>query len=180
MYVVNLIDEVARGLHRVHHLPRQVRGVHLQAHPRAVLERFEQRLPAYRTGGDVGSPRVGFPQDAHLVLFAHRKVILGVDLDDLIHLRLQGLALDGAGLSPDARYPQLAAQFEGLDGLLDLAGARRRVRIDVVPVAAHRRGVDAGRLDLVFDRGDGGIVQTVGVELDLPAREAFGLDELQV
>src|ERR1019366_5995807 len=161
VHVVNLVDEVASGLHRV-------------------LERIEKRLPAYRAGGDVGSPGVGFPQDANLVLFAHREVLLRVDLDDLIHLLPQGLALDGAGLSPDVRNPQLAAQFEGLDGLLDLAVAQCGVGVDVVPIATHRGGVDAGRLDLVLQGGYGSVVQAVGIELELHAGKAFGLDELQV
>ena len=66
------------------------------------------------------------------------------------------------------------------NGLLDLAVAQCGIGVDVVPIATDQKGVDAGRLNLVLQGGDGSVVQAAGTELELHAGEAFGLDELQV
>ena len=180
MDVVDLVGEFARGRHRVHELPHQVRRIELQAHVRAVLEGFEQRLPAHRPGGDVRPAGVGLPQDAHLVLLAGGEVLFGVNLDDLIHLPLQLHIRDGAALPADVGDAKFAAQIQAFEGVGVLALAFGGVWIDVVSVHGQRGNVDAALGDIVLDGGDGGIVQLVGIEPQLRAGKAFGFDELQV
>ena len=160
--VVDLVGEIARGLHRVHELPDQVRGVELQADVGAVLERLEERLPTNRSGGDVRTAGIGLPQNAHLVFLAQRKIFLVVDADNLVHLFLQRAALDGAGLPADVGDAQLAAQLDALGGVLVLLCALAGVGIDMIAIASHRRHVEAGALNFVFDGGDRGVIHLVG------------------
>jgi hypothetical protein len=171
---------LARRLHRVHELPDQVRRIELQPHMGAVPECLEQRLPTHRPRGDVGSPGVRLPQHADIVLLAQRKIFFRVDPHDFVHLRVQRLSLDGAGLPADVRYPQLAAQLDALGSVFVLPGAPGRIRVDVVSIHRQRRNVDPRPLDLVFHGRNRGIVQPVGIQPQLHAGEAFLLHELQV
>src|SRR5450432_2007452 len=144
VHVVDFVGEIAGGLNRVHELPDQVRGVELQSYVGAVLKALEKRFPADRSGTDVGSAGVGFPEDADLVFLAKREILLGVDFDDFVNLFLKGPALDGAALAADVGDAEFAAEFQAGDGVLVLPFARGGVGIDVVAIHGQRGYIDSG------------------------------------
>ena len=89
MDIVDFVDEVPGGLDRIHELADEVGGIELEAHMGRLAKALEQRFIAGGAGRNVQDLQARLPTNANLVFLAGRKVLLRVDADDLLHLRLE-------------------------------------------------------------------------------------------
>src|SRR5580704_7822678 len=132
MHVVDLVDEFARGLDGVHHLPNQVRRIVLQADVWGVAEAFEQRFETRWAHRQVGATGPRLPQNLHVVLLAGREILFVVDANDVVDLGLERLLRVLARTCSDVRDTQLTRQLDGFQEIVVILGALRGVTGDMV------------------------------------------------